>query len=82
MDLGSIQPLTEISTWNLHGGKGRPAHKADNRIAICEATVKNVGALTSRFNKCRPLVGPDTLKFPQTTRIRTTKILQKRLSKT
>jgi hypothetical protein len=28
--LGSTQPLTEISTRNLPGGKGQPARKADN----------------------------------------------------
>jgi hypothetical protein len=41
--LGSTQPLTEMSTRNLPGeavgGKGRPAHKADNLTAICELTV-------------------------------------------
>jgi hypothetical protein len=36
MALVSTQPLTEMSTRNLHGGKGRPAHKIDNLIAICE----------------------------------------------
>jgi hypothetical protein len=39
MALGSTQPLTETSTRNLPGGKGQPAHKADNLIAICEAIV-------------------------------------------
>jgi hypothetical protein len=34
--LGSTQPLTEMSTRNLPGGKGRPARKADNLTAICE----------------------------------------------
>jgi hypothetical protein len=29
MSLGSTQPLTEMSTRNLPGGKGRPAHEAD-----------------------------------------------------
>jgi hypothetical protein len=29
MALGSTQPLTETSTRNLPGGKGRPARKAD-----------------------------------------------------
>jgi hypothetical protein len=33
--LGSTQPLTEMSTRNLPGGKGRSAHKADNLTAIC-----------------------------------------------
>jgi hypothetical protein len=39
MALGSTQPLTEMSTTNLSGGKGRPAHKADNLSAICELIV-------------------------------------------
>jgi hypothetical protein len=30
MALGSTQTLTEMSTRNIPGGKGRPAHKADN----------------------------------------------------
>jgi hypothetical protein len=47
MDLGSTQPLTEMSTRNLPGGKGRPARKADI-IAICERLSReNVGASTS-----------------------------------
>jgi hypothetical protein len=36
---GSTQPLTEMSSKNLPGGKGRPARKADNLNAICEPTV-------------------------------------------
>jgi hypothetical protein len=39
MALGSIQPLTEMSTRNLPGGKGWPARKADNLITICEPIV-------------------------------------------
>jgi hypothetical protein len=39
MALGSTQPLTEISTSDLPGGKGRPARKADNLTAICEPIV-------------------------------------------
>jgi hypothetical protein len=40
MALGSTQPLTEISTGIFLGVKvGRPACKADNLTAICEATV-------------------------------------------
>jgi hypothetical protein len=39
MTLGSIQPLTEMSTRNLPGGKVRPARKADNLTAICETIV-------------------------------------------
>jgi hypothetical protein len=37
--MGSTQPLTEMSTKNRPGGKGRPARKADNLTAICEQTV-------------------------------------------
>jgi hypothetical protein len=36
MALGSTQLLTEISTRNLHGGKGRPGRTADNLTVICE----------------------------------------------
>jgi hypothetical protein len=32
-------PLTEMSTRNLPGGKGRPARKADNLTAISEPIV-------------------------------------------
>jgi hypothetical protein len=39
MALGSTQPLTEKSTRNLLGGKGRPAREADNLAAICEQIV-------------------------------------------
>jgi hypothetical protein len=39
MTLGSTQRLTEMSTSNLHGGKERPARKADNLTAICEPIV-------------------------------------------
>jgi hypothetical protein len=37
--LGSTHPVTEMSTRNLSGGKGRPAHKADNLTAICDPIV-------------------------------------------
>jgi hypothetical protein len=39
MALGSTQPLTEMSTGNLPGGKKRPARRADNLAAICEPNV-------------------------------------------
>jgi hypothetical protein len=39
MALGSTEPLTEMSTGNLPEGKGRPALKTDNLIAICEPIV-------------------------------------------
>jgi hypothetical protein len=37
--MGSTQPLTEISTRNLPGAKGRPVCKADNLTALCEPIV-------------------------------------------
>jgi hypothetical protein len=40
MALSSTEPLTEMSTRNLSGGKGRLARKADSLTAICQ----NVGA--------------------------------------
>jgi hypothetical protein len=39
MTLVSIQPLTEMSTRNLPGGKRWPVHKADNLTAVCEPIV-------------------------------------------
>jgi hypothetical protein len=39
MALGSTQPLTEMSTRNLPGGKKRPARMADNLAVICEPNV-------------------------------------------
>jgi hypothetical protein len=39
MAIGSTQPLKEMSTRNLPGGKERPARKADNLTAICEPIV-------------------------------------------
>jgi hypothetical protein len=45
MALGSTQPLTEMSSRNLPGGKGRPVLGADNLTAIC---LENVGASTSQ----------------------------------
>jgi hypothetical protein len=39
MALGSTQPVTELSTRNIPGGKKRPAYRADNLTAICEPHV-------------------------------------------
>jgi hypothetical protein len=39
MALGSTQPVTEMSTSYIPGGKGRPARKADNLTAFCEPIV-------------------------------------------
>jgi hypothetical protein len=43
MTLVSTQPLREMSTTNIPGGKGRPARKADF-TAICEPTVYKMWA--------------------------------------
>jgi hypothetical protein len=48
MALGSTQPLTEMSTRNHSGHKGRRARKADNLTAIYEPIFpENMGASTS-----------------------------------
>jgi hypothetical protein len=39
MGLGSTQPLTQMSTRNLPGGKTLPAIKADNLAAIYEPNI-------------------------------------------
>jgi hypothetical protein len=45
MALVSTQPLTDMSTRNIPGGKKRPAHRADNFAAICEPNVWKCGSL-------------------------------------
>jgi hypothetical protein len=42
MALGSTQPLTEMSTRNFPGGKGRLARGADNLNAICEPIIYKI----------------------------------------
>jgi hypothetical protein len=39
MALGLTQPVTEMSTSNLPGDSGWPAHKADNFTTICEPII-------------------------------------------
>jgi hypothetical protein len=39
MALKLIQPLTEMSTRNFSGGKGRPVRKADNLTDIYEPII-------------------------------------------
>jgi hypothetical protein len=39
MALGLTQPLTEVSTRNLPGGKEQLAHKADSLTTVYELTV-------------------------------------------
>jgi hypothetical protein len=47
MALWSTQPLTEMSTRNLLGGKGRPVLKVDNLTVISADCLENVGDSTS-----------------------------------
>jgi hypothetical protein len=49
MVLGSTQRLTEMSTRNHPGSKGRPGRKANNLTTICEPIgLQNVGTSTSQ----------------------------------
>jgi hypothetical protein len=50
MALGSTQPLTEMSSRNLPGGKKRPARRADNLATIYEPNVWKCGS----FNLSQP----------------------------
>jgi hypothetical protein len=66
MALGSTQPLTEMSTGNLPGGKARPARKADNITAICEPIVYRKCwslDLSHPYGPSRPATGIALLYF-------------------
>jgi hypothetical protein len=52
----SAQPLTEMSTKNVPGVKGRPTHKADNLTAICEPIAEKM------WEPPRPVTG-DSFNF-------------------
>jgi hypothetical protein len=61
MALRSTQPVTEMSTRNLPGGKGRPARKADNLTAIYQPIVQKM------WEPRRPVTGT-TLRLFHLTR--------------
>jgi hypothetical protein len=63
--LGSTQPLTEMSTRNLLGGKARPTRKPDNLIVISEQIFQKmwepqlpVTRITLPYLEMRPIGNP------------------------
>jgi hypothetical protein len=69
MALRSTQPVTEMSTRNLSGGKGRLARKADNLTAICEPTV-----WTSHNTRVFTACYRDSFTLPYSTRCAVTTV--------
>jgi hypothetical protein len=64
-DLGSAQPLTELSTKNLPEGKGRQVHEGDKFTKICEPISTKCGSLdiTKPYGPLRPVRGTALLSF-------------------
>jgi hypothetical protein len=57
MVLGSTQPLTEMSTGNLPGSKGRPAHEADNSLPSVNQLSRKCGSfdISQNYGPLRPV---------------------------
>jgi hypothetical protein len=59
MVLGSTQSLTEISSKNLSGGKGRPARKADNLTPSVSRLSRKCGSfdVSQPYGSPQPVTG-------------------------
>jgi hypothetical protein len=69
--LRSTQPVTEMSTRSLPGGKGRPARKADKLTVICELIGKCESLNVSQFYGPSRSVTATDLPFNSFTKQRT-----------
>jgi hypothetical protein len=81
MVLWSTQPLTEMSTRNIPGGKGRPARKAENLTAICEPTVYKLWGLdvAQPYGPSQPVTEIPTLLVHKCVWIRVTRTRVRRV---